>query len=206
MTDNAKESEPADHDTVEDAWPTYSFRPTLMGAGWLFQLTPNAIAWQAGSYSGRVPYDRIKRVRLSFRPMTMQSRRFVTEIWPLQGPKLTIASTSWRSMVQIDRQEEPYCAFVTELHRRVAGSSGTTIFTTGSPPLLYWPGLAVMVSASIMIAGMAIRTLFEREWATAAIIGGFLAFFLWQVGAFFWRNRPGPYRPDALPDQVVPRA
>ncbi len=108
-------------------------------------------------------------------------------------------------MIEMDRQDGPYCAFITELHRRLAVSGGATVFTTGSPPLLYWPGLAVMIPATVMIAGMAIGTLFERAWATAAIIVGFLGFFVWQVGAFFWRNRPSTYRPDALPDQVMPR-
>lgn len=206
MSDTTNDSDPADPDTIQETWPTYSFRPTLMGAGWTFALAPDAIVWHVGGYSGRLPYDQIRQIRLSFRPMTMQSRRFVTEIWPQQGSKLTIASASWRSMIEMDRQDAPYCAFITELHRRMAQSRGTTVYTTGSPPLLYWPGLAVMIPAAVLIAGMAIGTLFDREWATAAIIAGFLAFFLWQIGTFFWRNRPGSYRPDALPEQVLPRS
>ena len=41
----------------------------------------------------RTPYDRIRRIRLSFRPMTMQNYRFLTEVWTADGPKLQIAST-----------------------------------------------------------------------------------------------------------------
>ena len=39
------------------------------------------------------------------------------------------------------------------------------------------------------------------------ILGYFLMLliFLWQIGTFFWRNRPGPYRPDAVPSVVLPR-
>ncbi len=204
MTDAADDSRQAGPETPEEAWPTYAYRPNLVGGGWTFQLAPHALVWNVGGHSGQVFYDRIRHIRLSYRPMTMQSRRFVTELWPHQGPKLTIASASWRSMIEMDRQDEPYRAFITELHRRVAEAGGSTVFTTGSPPLLYWPGLAVMIPASVMIAGMAIGTLFERAWGTAAIIGGFLAFFLWQVGTFFWRNRPSAYRPDTLPERVMP--
>jgi hypothetical protein len=40
--------------------------------------------------------------------------------------------------------------------------------------------------------------------AGALMVGGFLALFLWQVGTFFRRNRPGTYRPDAIPAEVLP--
>ena len=48
--------------------------------------------------------------------MTMQMRRFVTEIWPADGPKLSIASTTWRSLVEQSAQDEAYGAFIRELH------------------------------------------------------------------------------------------
>jgi hypothetical protein len=27
---------------------------------------------------------------------------------------------------------------------------------------------------------------------------------MWQIGGFFWRNRPGRYRPDTLPAALMP--
>jgi hypothetical protein len=38
-----------------------------------------------------------------------------------------------------------------------------------------------------------------------AVVGVFLALFLWQGGSFFRRNRPGLYRPDALPPDLMPK-
>jgi hypothetical protein len=32
----------------------------------------------------------------------------------------------------------------------------------------------------------------------------FSALLVWQSGTYFWRNRPGHYRPDALPTELVP--
>jgi len=34
--------------------------------------------------------------------------------------------------------------------------------------------------------------------------GGFFALFAWQSGTYFRRNRPGRYRPDGLPRDLVP--
>jgi hypothetical protein len=56
-------------------------------------------------------------------------------------------------------------------------------------------GLAVLVA----------RALQAEATAAAALIGGFLVLFLWQGGNFFRRNRPGLYRPDNLPAEVMPR-
>jgi hypothetical protein len=43
-------------------------------------------------------------------------------------------------------------------------------------------------------------------WSGAAFIAAFLGFFLWQAGTFFRRNRPGTFRPDAVPETVLPQA
>ena len=40
--------------------------------------------------------------------------------------------------------------------------------------------------------------------AGAALAAAFLAVYLWQLGTFFRRNRPGRYRPEAIPAAVLP--
>src|SRR5438874_9266258 len=76
--------------------PLYVYKPSLAGAPRQFRLRPDALEWSAGRYAARVPYERICRLRVSFRPGTLQYVRFTTEIWPPDGPKLVIASSSWR--------------------------------------------------------------------------------------------------------------
>ena len=116
-----------------------------------------------GRHHGRVPYARIVRVRLSFRPQTMQGRRFVTEVWPAGGPRLTIASASWRSVLDQAAQDEAYGAFVRELHARLAAAGSAAVFDAGSPPLLYWPGLACS-SRRRGARGAAVHALATRQW------------------------------------------
>lgn len=177
-----------------------------MGAPWQFQLRPGGLEWTLGRNSGLVPYDGVARVRLSFRPLTMQSYRFLTEIWPVQGPKLTIASTTWRHLLVPERQDAGYAAFVSELHRRIAQTGAGGDFRAGTPPVRYWVGLAVFVAAALALAALTIRGLQDAAWTGAAVVGGFLVLLLWQVGGIFRRNRPGRYRPDALPPDLLPRA
>jgi hypothetical protein len=184
--------------------PVYVHKPSLMGAAWELHLRPDALEWQAGRQRGRIPYARITRVRLSFRPVTMQTRRFVTEIWWPEGPRLSIASTSWRSLVEQQAQDRAYGAFVRELNRRIAAAGARAAFETGSPALLYWPGLAVFAGVALALAVLAVRALEIDAYAGAALVGGFFALFVWQSGTYFKRNRPGRYRPDAVPKELVP--
>jgi hypothetical protein len=184
----------------------YAYKSSLMGAPFEFRLAPDGLEWRKGANSGCAPYGRIRRIRLSFRPMTMQNYRFLAEVWPADGPKLMIASTSWKSLVEHERLDAGYRAFVTELSRRIGAAGGQTQFDTGSLPLLYWPGVVILVVASLAIAALAVRALQTGAWSGAAFVGAFLALFLWQAGNFFRRNRPGTYRPDAVPPQVLPKA
>lgn len=197
--------------------PRYACKPSLMGATWEFRLRPDALEWRSGGRHGRIPYGRITRVRLSFRPVTMQTRRFLTEVWSTSMPRLTFASTSWRSLVDQAAQDEAYGAFVRELHRRIAaahadppahspppGRAPEVVFEAGSPPLIYWPGVAVFAVVALGLAALIVRALQTGQFAGAAVVGGFFGLFLWQSGGYFRRNRPARYRPDALPDDLVP--
>jgi len=183
----------------------YAFKASLMGAPFEFALTRDALEWRRGGSAGRVPYGRIRRVRLGFRPMTMQNYRFLTEVWPADGRKLQIASTSWKSLVEHERLDAGYRDFVTELCRRIGAAGGQTLFQTGSPAILYWLGLIVFAGASLALAGLTVRALQVDAWSGAAFIAAFLALFLWQAGAFFHRNRPGVFPANAVPEAVLPR-
>lgn len=184
----------------------YTFRPSLLGAPWQFALTPNGIQWSAGRGSGQVRYDAVRRVRMSYRPANMQSYRFITEIWAEGAPKLRIVSTSWKSMFEQERLDKTYAAFVTALHRQFADADVRAVYERGTHPLMYWPGVAVFVAICLGFAVLAVRGLQQNAWAGSAFIAAFLLFFLWHGGNFLRRNRPGVYRPDAPPAELLPKA
>ncbi len=182
----------------------YAYKSSVIGAPFEFRLTSDALEWSKGRAAGRTPYQQIYRIRLGYRPMTMQNQRFLAEIWT-SGPKLTIASTSSKSMFELERLDAPYRAFVTELCRRTGAAGGQTLFQAGSPAVIYWLGVIIFVGASLALAGLIVRALQVATWSGAAFVAAFLGFFLWQAGNFFRRNRPGTFPPDAVPEAVLPR-
>src|SRR5947209_8268309 len=160
--------EPDEANSSTDATDvTYGYKPSLMGSPFEFRLTPDALEWRRGESAGRTPYGRVRRIRLGFRPITMQTYRFFAEIWVADGSKLQIASTSWKSLVEHQRFDSAYRTFVTELCRRVGGADGPTVFQIGSPVVIYCLGALVLVGASLALAGLIVRALQVDAWSGA---------------------------------------
>jgi hypothetical protein len=195
-------SEPADEAAEGTA---YSFRPSMLGAPREFRLASNGLYWVVARRSGHIRFNDIRRLRLTYRPTSMQSHRFMTELWAQGAPKLEILSSSWKSMIEQQRLDRPYTAFITELHRRIALAAPPARFERGSNPLLYWSGLIVFTGLTLALALLAVRALQSDTKAGAAFVGVFLLLLLWQGGNFFRRNKPGVYRAEAPPVELMPK-
>jgi hypothetical protein len=185
--------------------PIYGYKPNLMGAPWVFRLTDKGIEWEYGRRSALLRYEDVKRVRMSYRPATLQSHRFLTEIWAEQSPKLQISSTSFRGLMEQQRQDAEYISFVGELHRRLAASGSAARFEAGMNKWLYWLGSVVMLAIAVALVGWTGRTIWSRDFAGFAVLAGVMLLFAWQVGTMFYRNRPLVYRPEHPPPAVLPR-
>jgi hypothetical protein len=185
--------------------PAYEYRPSLLGAGWRFCLTPAGIDWSTGARSGFVPYGAVRGLRLSYRPTSRQSHRFVTEVWSADAPVLRIVSTTWKSMAEQPRQDAAYTRFVTALHARLAAARAAVDCERGRPPLIYWPGLVVFVGVTFAMALLIVRALEAGVIAGAVFVAIFFALFVRQGWLFFGRNRPGRYVLDAPPPALLPK-
>jgi hypothetical protein len=203
VTISDNENDASNRESNDD--PFFAYKPKLAGAPWMFWLRRDGLEWTSGRYRGLIPYNRIRRVRLMFRPVTLQSYRFIAEIWANEAPKLQIASSTWRSLVMQDRLDQPYVAFVTELHRRLAAAGGATRFDRGMPYIAFVVGFAAFIGALVAFAVLSYQAVLLAEWKAIAVIAVLLAVFMWQVGSYFTRNWPGSYRPDAIPPQLLPK-
>jgi hypothetical protein len=175
-----------------------------MGSPLMFVLAPDALEWRTGRRESRIPYMAIRRLRMSFRPQTMQTQRFCTEIWSEGHPKLKVVSTSWKSLFEQTGQGDDYARFVVALHRQLADRNSNVAYQAGTVVPVYWGGVVLFVGCALAMAALIVLALQERAWSGAAFIAAFLGVFLWQAGTFLRRNRPGRYRPDCLPAQLLP--
>lgn len=97
-------------DTNSVPHPRYAYRASLVGAAQQYKLTDSGLSWQIGGRAGLWPYSSISKIRLSFRPVSMQSRRFRADLVDEAGHKLRVLSTTWQTVALMAPQDEAYRA------------------------------------------------------------------------------------------------
>jgi hypothetical protein len=192
----------------DEATTRYAYKASLVGAAHRFELTGEGLGWRIAGKSGLWPYAAISGIRLSYRPVSMQSRRFRADIdgAGLQRGlgRIVLLSTTWQTSVLMAPQDRDYRAFVVELHRRMAEAGSNAVLTGGLKPRLYLAALVLLALVAVAMAGLLVRAIMTGEWAGILFLLGFAALFAWQVGGFVRRNRPQTYTFDHLPAALLP--
>ena len=190
--------------SADSAPVRYAYKASLIGAAHQFELTDDGLSWRIAGRSAVWPYGDIAAIRLSFRPVSMQSRRFRADIGNFNGVRIAIFSTSWQTAALMAPQDQDYRAFITQLHRRMAAVGSKAILTGGLTPRLYAAAVILLALVAISIAGLFVRAVATGEFAGALFLIGFTALFGWQIGGFVRRNRPRAYTFDRLPEALLP--
>jgi hypothetical protein len=188
-----------------DAATRYAFKASLIGAAHQFELTGDGLSWRIAGKSGVWPYAGISAIRLSYRPVSMQSRRFRADIGNADGGRIAIVSTSWQSAALMAPQDHDYRAFLTQLHARMAVAGSTAALIGGLTPRIYAAAVILLTLVAIAMSGLFMRAVVTGEFAGALFLVGFAILFAWQVGGFIRRNRPRAYTFDDLPAALLPR-
>jgi len=183
---------------------SYAFKASLISSAYQFELTDAGLSWQMGRRSGVWPYADIASIRLSFRPMSMQSRRFRADIDRIGGERIAILSTTWQTVSLMTPQDDDYRAFIIELHRRMKAAGSEASLIGGIGTVTYAMAVAVVVLLAIAMIGLFVRALATSEFTGALFLVGMAVWFAWTIGGFIKRNRPRSYSFDALPGTLLP--
>jgi hypothetical protein len=190
--------------TEAPAGVRYAYKASLIGAAHQFKLTEEGLSWQVGRKSGVWPYADIAAIRLSYRPVSMQSRRFRADIENANRQRITILSTSWQTVTLMAPQDHDYRAYITRLHERMQQVGSEAKLIGGIGPKLYAAGIMFLALVGIAITGLLVRAMATGEFVGALFLVGFAALFGWQIGGFMQRNRPRTYTFDHLPKTLLP--
>jgi hypothetical protein len=182
----------------------YAYKASLIGAAYQFELTGDGLSWRVAGKSAVWPYAGIAAIRLSFRPVSMQSRRFRADIENADGGRIVLLSTSWQSAALMAPQDQDYRVFITQLHARMAEAGSRAKLIGGLTPRIYAAAVILLTLVAVAISGLFIRAVATHEFAGALFLVGFAVLFGWQIGGFIRRNRPQTYTFDALPAALLP--
>ena len=89
----------------------YAYKASLIGAAHRFELTNGGLSWRVGNKSAVWAYAGIAAIRLSYRPVSMQSRRFRADIESADGARIAILSTTWQTAALTAPQDQDYRDF-----------------------------------------------------------------------------------------------
>jgi hypothetical protein len=192
----------------------YAYKASLIGAAHRFELTDDGLSWHIGNRSGVWPYAGISAIRLSYRPVSMQSRRFRADVEgaglesagleSANHGRIAILSTTWQTAALMAPQDHDYRAFIIGLHVRMKQAASNATLTGGLRPRIYAAAVVLLILVAMAMAGLFIRAIATGEWAGALFLVGFAALFAWRVGGFVARNRPRAYTFDDLPKTLLP--
>lgn len=181
---------------------TYFYRSSLMGPAYRFELTDEGIVWSIGRRSGLWPYADVSSVRLSYRPMAMQRKRYSAELRNRAGKRLKMFSTTKQTAALMEPQFG-YPAFIATLHDRLAAAGSTATLSAGIKPLTFNILLTALALLGLAMAALLIRALVTGEWAGVVFIVLLSALFGWQGWDFLRRNRPRRYTFDNVPKDLL---
>ena len=182
----------------------YAYKASLISSAYQFELTDAGLSWQMGRRSGVWPYADIASIRLSYRPVSMQSRRFRADLERAGGERIAILSTTWQTVSLMTPQDQDYRAFIAELHRRMEAAGSKAFLIGGIGTVTYAVAVTMLALLAIAMIGLFARALATSEFTGALFLVGIAIWFAWTIGGFIKRNRPCSYSFDALPATLLP--
>jgi hypothetical protein len=182
----------------------YAYKASLIGAAHQFELTNAGLSWRIAGKSAVWPYAEISVIRLSYRPVSMQSRRFRADIENADGARIAILSTTWQTAALMAPQDQDYRDFIALLHERMEKAGSKAALIGGLRPRIYAAAIVLLTLVAIAMAGLLVRAIATGELTGALFLVGFAALFAWQIGGFVRRNRPRAYTSDHLPEALLP--
>jgi hypothetical protein len=195
---------PMTPDPSDKAAVRYAYKASLIGAAHRFELSGDGLRWQIGGKSGVWPYAAISAIRLSYRPVSMQSRRFRADIDSAGLGHIVLLSTSWQTAALMAPQDREYRAFIAGLHARMAQAGSGAVLIGGLRPGIYAAAVVLLTLVATAMVGLLVRAIAVGEFSGILFLVGFGALFGWQIGGFIRRNRPQAYSFDALPAALLP--
>ncbi len=182
----------------------YAYKASLIGAAHRFELADEGMTWLIAGKSGLWPYADICAIRLSYRPVSMQSRRFRADIDHVSGGRIAILSTTWQTAALMAPQDHDYRVFIAQLHERMEKAGSRAALIGGLRPRIFAAAIVFLTLVAIAISGLLVRAIATGEFAGVLFLLGFAALFAWQIGGFVRRNKPQAYTFDRLPEALLP--
>lgn len=184
--------------------PYYRQNPRPTGQEIAYRLDGHRLTVDSGRKVSEVQLGAVEEVRLSFEPRSLAHNVLRTRLRLTDGRSITLTSITWRSMIQAERQDQDYGAFVRRLVGAIAAANPGARFVAGKNPLL-WAASAIV--AGILLVAMAVfawRAFQMGAQGTALMTLAVMGLGVWQLEPIVRLNKPRSFDPKDPPRDLVP--
>lgn len=191
--------------SAEPILATYAHRAKPYAGDAEFRLFPTHLRVEQGRRSGDFPLADIVMLRLVYRPRNTTNEGYQAKLYRRDRRTAALTNLSWKSLVDMERQDADYRRFVERLVAAVAAANPGVVLRAGLPVWLHRvtavAGL-IALAALMVVTGQALR---NGSLAVAALTAALGLYFGWWSWRYLGRNRPRAFSADAIPRDVLPK-
>lgn len=196
----------------------YAHRAKPYSSEIVLRLGKRELQVEKGKSKQTYPLDKLERIRLSYAPRNVSRLTFVCDIRARDGHSVTINNLDWKSLIQVEKVDPAYRAFVAALVKRTAVLNPKIQLEAGCGIVRY----RLTQTVGFGVIGALIVSAFyyggllgdfkaaegaANEQAGKLLAGGSIALAIYLglwLKTFLTRNRPRDFTAQAIPDSVLP--
>ncbi len=186
-----------------EAVPSYRARRTVFeGERWYLLDEPGLRLRESGKAERLIPYHSMRGVCLMHTPTRYIRDLYRCRIRLADGGRLLLSNQHYLGLGRFEDRGVEYAAFVRALHQRLQGHKA--VFEQGMGPVALWAMWGLTLAVGLLLGIVLLAGARDGDFR---LLFGALAGVL-PLGSlvylFLKRNRPRPYRPDAIPPELLP--
>jgi hypothetical protein len=183
---------------------TYAYGPRPAAPAVTFRLSPSTLVVDSGRRVDNVRLSAVEQIRLTYAPRSFGQNAYLTKLTLSDGKSVVFGSVSWKSMVEAERKDEAYRAFLSALLGAVSRANPRARFVAGKPFAVWLASAVLGVGVLGGLALLVLRALQVGSYGAAAVgaVVGLIG--LVQIGPMLLRNRPGVFEPGRPPEALLP--
>lgn len=154
----------------------------------------------------RVPVADLTQVWLAYQPTRDESERYTCRLVTRRGVRLEFTNREYKGVLDFERRDAEYAAFVREVHARLASRTDVT-FRGGVGALRHAAGAGCLVGGIVLVL-LGIAVMLAAMGLVLIAVLKFVLIATMVPGALRWvaRNQPRTYDPRAIPPELLPAA
>jgi hypothetical protein len=193
------------HDDADKSAPlVYQHRARPYSSEARFELKDDHVAIEQGRRSGNFHYRDVVLIRLLYKPRNTTNEGYQAKLYRRDNKTAALTNLSWKSLVDLDRQDGAYVRFLSALIDRTVRANPAVVLEAGMPRWLHAVTAVAGGGAVLALVVVTIQAVRAGSLPAAALTGALGAYFVWWSYRYLGRNRPRRFTADAIPADVLP--